>query len=132
VCGQWALLNNFFTFQIVVVEWLRKPCGEKIWRRSHTADECSQRKGSGRNKRNPANIPQGADSASLPLGAAKAGRNHLNKYKNTFLSTGIGKRYSQTISIICLAATFRRRERPYKRNVDLQCNSMGHLYQSLL
>ncbi len=63
-------------------------------------------------------IPQGADSAPLPLGAAKTGINNLNKYKFS-PHHRTGERYSQTILIICLAATFPRRERPYKRIVEL-------------
>ncbi len=40
----------------------------------------------------------------LPLCVAKAGRNHLNEDITPLLPTGIGERYSQTISTLGLAA----------------------------
>ncbi len=43
-----------------------------------------------------------------PLGAAKAGGNIWTSKIPFFLHTGIGKRYSQTISVICLATALRR------------------------
>ncbi len=63
------------------------------------------------------NNPKGADSVPPSSRRHEAGRNHLNKYN--FLPTGTGERYSQTMTIICLAAPFRRCERPYKRNAEL-------------
>jgi hypothetical protein len=47
-----------------------------------------------------------------PHTRGKAGRNHLNKEINPFLPTGIGERYSQTISNLRHAAPLRRRELP--------------------
>ncbi len=48
----------------------------------------------------------------LPLRVAKAGRNHLNEKIIPLLSTGIGERYSQTISNLGHAALLRRCELP--------------------
>jgi hypothetical protein len=42
------------------------------------------------------------------------------KCRTLFLPSGIGERYGQTISILCLAAPLRRYELPlYKRNAEL-------------
>ncbi len=61
---------------------------------------------------------QGADPLPLPLRVAKAGRNHLNEEISQItplLPTGIGERYSQTISNLEHAALLRRCEfRAYK------------------
>jgi hypothetical protein len=63
-----------------------------------------------------------------PLSAAKADRNHLNEYNTSHLPTGIGERYSQTISNLgCQAALLRRCELPRK----CWTNSMVSLFQSL-
>jgi hypothetical protein len=42
--------------------------------------------------------PQGADSLPPPLRVAKTGKNHLNEEITPLLPTGIGERFSQTIS----------------------------------
>jgi hypothetical protein len=47
------------------------------------------------------------DPLPLPLSTAKAGRNHLNESKAPLLLTGIGERYSQTISNLGHAALLR-------------------------
>jgi hypothetical protein len=52
--------------------------------------------------------PQGADPLHLPLRVAKAGRNHLNEEITPLLPTGIGERYSQTISNVGQAALLYR------------------------
>ncbi len=48
----------------------------------------------------------------LPLRVAKAGTNHLNEESTPLLPTGIGERYSQTISNLGHAALLRRCELP--------------------
>jgi hypothetical protein len=55
---------------------------------------------------------QGADPLPLPLREAKTDKNHLNKEITTLLSTGIGKRFKQTISNLGHAALLRRCELP--------------------
>ncbi len=56
--------------------------------------------------------PQGADLPHFPLGVAKAGRNDLNEGITPILPTGIGVRYSQTLSNFGHAAILRRFETP--------------------
>jgi hypothetical protein len=48
----------------------------------------------------------------LPLRIAKTGRNHLNEEITLLLPTGIGERFSQTISNLGHAAFLRRCELP--------------------
>ncbi len=48
----------------------------------------------------------------LPLRVAKTGKNRLNEEINPLLSTGIGERFSQTISNLGHAALLRRWELP--------------------
>jgi hypothetical protein len=55
--------------------------------------------------------PQGADSP-LPLRVAKTGKHYLNEEINPLLPTGIGERYSQTISSLGHATLLRRCELP--------------------
>ncbi len=49
------------------------------------------------------------------LSVAMAGRNHLNEWNTPLFPTGIGERYSQTISNLCQAALSRRCVPPYKQ-----------------
>jgi hypothetical protein len=58
-------------------------------------------------------MPQGADLLPLPLHVAKEGRNHLKEEITPLLPTGIGDRYSQTISNLGNAALLRRCEVPF-------------------
>jgi hypothetical protein len=55
---------------------------------------------------------QGADSLPLPLRVAKTGKNQLNKEITPLLPTGIGRRFSQTISNLGHAALLRLCELP--------------------
>jgi hypothetical protein len=55
--------------------------------------------------------PQGADPPP-PLCVAKAGKNHLTEENTPLLPTGIGERFSQTISNLGHAALLRRCELP--------------------
>jgi hypothetical protein len=73
---------------------------------------------------------RGPTPPPLPLHMAKTGRNHLNKEITPLLPTGIGERFSQTISNLGHAALLRRCELPYK----WKCwtNSGGPLVNSLL
>ncbi len=55
--------------------------------------------------------PQGADSLPPhPLRVAKTDKNHLNEEITPLLPTGIGKRFSQTISNLGHATLLRRCE----------------------
>ena len=54
---------------------------------------------------------EGADSPPH-LSVAKTGKNHLNEEITSLLPTGIGKRFSQTISNLGHAALLRRCELP--------------------
>jgi hypothetical protein len=61
-------------------------------------------------------LTQGGSSQPLPPLIAKADRNHWNDEITPLLPTGIGERYSQTISNLGQAALLRRCELPlYKR-----------------
>jgi hypothetical protein len=60
--------------------------------------------------------------------AAKAGRNHFERVKYPLLPTGIGERYSQTISYLWQTAVLRRCELPLK----CWTKSVVSLYKSLL
>ncbi len=51
---------------------------------------------------------QGADPCPLSSSLAKACRNHLNEEITLLIPTGIGERYSQTISNLGHAALLRR------------------------
>ncbi len=55
---------------------------------------------------------QGADSLPPPPRVAKTGKNHLNEEITPLLPTGIGERFSQTISTLGHAALLRRCEPP--------------------
>ncbi len=55
-------------------------------------------------------ISQGADPHPLSSARGKAGRNHLNEEITPLLLTGIGERFSQTISNLGHAALLRRCE----------------------
>jgi hypothetical protein len=62
-----------------------------------------------RNEVSYALVPQGADSPPLLLCVAKTGGNHLNEEITPRFSTGIGERFSQTISHLGHAAALWRR-----------------------
>jgi hypothetical protein len=55
---------------------------------------------------------QGADLNPPPSTRGKAGRSHLNEEITPFLPTGIGERFSQTISNLGYATLLRRCELP--------------------
>jgi hypothetical protein len=55
-------------------------------------------------------IPTGCRPPTLPLPVAAAGKNHLKDEITPLLPTGIGKRYSQTISNLGHGALLRRCE----------------------
>jgi hypothetical protein len=57
-------------------------------------------------------VSQGADSHPLPSTRVKAGRNNLNEEITPLLPTGIGERYSQTISNLGHTALVRLCELP--------------------
>jgi hypothetical protein len=56
--------------------------------------------------------PQGADPHPPSSTRGKTGRNHLNEEITPLLPTGIGERFSQTISNLGHAALLRRCELP--------------------
>jgi hypothetical protein len=73
---------------------------------------CAWRETSEEDHRVPTPIPP-----SSTLG--KAGRNHLNEEITPLLPTGIGERYSQTISNLGHAALLRRCELPHNESAEL-------------
>ncbi len=75
--------------------------------------------------------PQGADSLPPPLSAAKAGKKSFERIKTTLLPTGIGERYSLSISNLCQAEFLCRCELPLKTKI-LNWLSGPYIVKSLL
>ncbi len=61
------------------------------------------------------NLSYRAPTPFPPICVAKKGENHLNEEITPLLPTGIGERYSPTISNLGHAALLRRLNSPYKR-----------------